>query len=779
MYAGESYLTSFKGDDLRDLTGWCHHFALGEKAYDYFTEKSALEASAAHRLPFFDTSTVTSAQTFATTSVESFDYDGDASLTMSLAIDDDDDWGEFLEHGEFAVAANAFLSGEPKAPRSSSKGGRGRGSKNIKWGPVIARVERSDHKTDEDCYKKAMSLKNYPGETTDHKHLRDRVNGCSRHHECPHQTKLELDKATGDYSLYCFEQHTNGESLLAPRRGSAISAAVTKIIDPLIAVGAAPSKVTRALVQQLVPASLIPDSASLRNYKHRKLNADVADIQTDDDLLRALAPFDMADADPANLLADGTLLVARIWNSGTLLASQTDVAGATAHGLAYTSPGCIRSLRQLQHLQRTGQLPYLYGHLDFTFKNLHNDWITGVFGVSMYMKGGGAEDYSATGAPRRYVADSPLTNTLVPLVLCNAKTENTPNTFQFLTAIEDIQEKFCRGQTRLQFDGVMMDLSGALRKSVTDLFPTVDILACYFHMMENVKKNKGKQVNKAHFSKIQEDIRRMHLCRSTGQFDLMCKVFLTDWRNAGEGDFADYFDTWHLQSGREKWHILASPARIPATDNPLESFNQVAIKHIVDRKRALLGSWLAADGDLHKILAASDRERTLESKQCAPFLCQRDMLSWNPPHCLSLEKSQRILVTENSYLQFRDDGIDCFVMSSSSTRVTVNLVAKFRTSLQGPAEGAELSYEDLVELDHVHLIRVLPYDRGDPDQAAWEAAPEMLLQRRVRSDGRLIPAVYCKAHPNREYALIVKTSAFNIHVYYRNNDVEEIQLSQV
>jgi hypothetical protein len=102
---------------------------------------------------------------------------------------------------------------------------------------------------------------------------------CSRHENCPHLTKLEPDKATGDYFLYCFGQHTHEESRLAPRRGSAISAAVTKVIDPLIAVGAAPSKLTRALVQQQVPASLIPDNVSLRNYKHRTLNVDVADIQ--------------------------------------------------------------------------------------------------------------------------------------------------------------------------------------------------------------------------------------------------------------------------------------------------------------------------------------------------------------------------------------------------------------------------------------------------------------------------------------------------------------------
>ncbi|KAJ1408383.1 hypothetical protein B484DRAFT_403560 [Ochromonadaceae sp. CCMP2298] len=408
-------------------------------------------------------------------------------------------------------------------------------------------------------------------------------------------------------------------------------------------------------------------SSTVRNLKHRTNKGSVQSIETDAELSAALEPLHMAKIPPGTVPVDGSIVVVRTWNSGVLPPTMSSVGGATAHGFAITSPGMVRSLRALVELQALRMLPCLVAHLDCTWKNLNNGWATGVWGVSVLVKGGGIVETSSMDEQQRFLADAKISHSFVPLLLCSTKTENHFDMEQFMTAHTDMVHKFCGPTAVLNLDAVMMDHSHSLAGPVVSKGICDEILSCYFHVIKNVNENKAKLKYKASLPLVLEDVRRLHMSRSEEQFAAMAIVFLKRWTDAGEEAFADYFRGAHLSGVFAKWHIAAGPQRLPCTNNALESFNNYGIKMVMARDRATLGAWLSNDGVLQKVLGEIDATRTLDAKQLMPFLSQRDLRSFNPPGRQTLQKALGILHASGSHTALERPVMHRWVTSDKRT----------------------------------------------------------------------------------------------------------------
>jgi len=608
--------------------------------------------------------------------------------------------------GQTSVEINAF----PAQGKKIVLGGK---TQKVAWGDVVAVVQRDHFRSEADAKKKALSIKNFPNEETDHTWVRPGVYRCVVHDHCPHLTRLTCVDESGNWELYCAYAHTAVR--LPQRRGAALSARVKNIAIPLICdTGATPQQILGVLRRKLSPRSQLT-RAQVRNLKHRTNKGSVQSIETDAELSAALEPLHMAKIPPGTVPVDGSIVVVRTWNSGVLPPTMSSVGGATAHGFAITSPGMVRSLRALVELQALRMLPCLVAHLDCTWKNLNNGWATGVWGVSVLVKGGGIVETSSMDEQQRFLADAKISHSFVPLLLCSTKTENHFDMEQFMTAHTDMVHKFCGPTAVLNLDAVMMDHSHSLAGPVVSKGICDEILSCYFHVIKNVNENKAKLKYKASLPLVLEDVRRLHMSRSEEQFAAMAIVFLKRWTDAGEEAFADYFRGAHLSGVFAKWHIAAGPQRLPCTNNALESFNNYGIKMVMARDRATLGAWLSNDGVLQKVLGEIDATRTLDAKQLMPFLSQRDLRSFNPPGRQTLQKALGILHASGSHtaLERPGEGQSYLISSDSRRPVTSQQVERYMASLDF-LSAQHMSYEDFQGLTHLHHVRILPTTWEDP-----------------------------------------------------------------
>jgi hypothetical protein len=227
--------------------------------------------------------------------------------------------------------------------------------------------------------------------------------------------------------------------------------------------------------------------------------------------------------------------VVKTWPMGILPATQGSVAGATVTGFAYTSPGMVRSLLWILKAQRLGTLSPLYCHLDLTFKNLHNNWATAVLGASVLVKAGrGAVGENKSDMD--LIADCRMTNSFVPHLIGNVKTENGVDMQKFLKGFLDMLHKFGGAEAVLSIEGVMVDASNALVNAVEAVLrkgPNAELqtLNCYFHD----KKHKGLLGgDKMLYAMVKDDVRRMHLARSQEQFEALKIIIIDKWIAAGE-----------------------------------------------------------------------------------------------------------------------------------------------------------------------------------------------------------------------------------------------------
>jgi hypothetical protein len=253
--------------------------------------------------------------------------------------------------------------------------------------------------------------------------------------------------------------------------------------------------------------------------------------------------------DIAVMPVDGTIILMKTWPMGILPATQGSVHGATGTGFAYTSPGMVRSLLWLLNSQRLGTLSTLYLHLDLTFKNLYNGWATLVLGASVLVKTG-SDAVGENNSDLDLIADCRMSNSFVPLLMGNVKTENGEDVARCLEAFVDMVHKFGGAGAQLSIDGVMVDASDALVNAVEAVLrkgpnAQLKILNCYFHVTAAVKKNKAllggrdKQEQKELYSMVKADVRRMHLALAVEQFEAFKIVIIAKWISAGK-----YFATF-------------------------------------------------------------------------------------------------------------------------------------------------------------------------------------------------------------------------------------------
>mmetsp|Transcript_15939 Transcript_15939/g.26836 ORF Transcript_15939/g.26836 Transcript_15939/m.26836 type:complete len:273 (-) Transcript_15939:392-1210(-) len=221
------------------------------------------------------------------------------------------------------------------------------------------------------------------------------------------------------------------------------------------------------------------------------------------------------------------LICLNTWDMGELLETQRDRSGVTAHGFTITCGAMIENMAFV--LDAHGRdLPGL--HIDVTFKNLYNGWVTLVVSASVLV------------FQQLVLSNSDVSHSVLPLMIANYKSENVEDTSNALRGLLIMKERFFSSAVELQFAAVMMDASPAIANACTNIlghcFPNSKpiILNCWFHVMKNLKKHKKKLKNADYFRPIQRDVYRLHLAPTTAMFCVLAQSLLSKWCCLGNED---------------------------------------------------------------------------------------------------------------------------------------------------------------------------------------------------------------------------------------------------
>ena len=130
---------------------------------------------------------------------------------------------------------------------------------------------------------------------------------------------------------------------------------------------------------------------------------------------------------------------------------------------------------------------------------------------------------------------------------------------------------------------IQQDHCAASAAAASTCFPNVIIADCYPHLVRKAKEHRNILVDKGQISGILEDIERLHLVASKDIFSLLSMATMKHWRNKGEKDYADWFESVYLHERWCNFHIATLPIGVQPDNNSLESLNRV-IKNWIGTK---------------------------------------------------------------------------------------------------------------------------------------------------------------------------------------------------
>ncbi|OWY96033.1 hypothetical protein PHMEG_00033805 [Phytophthora megakarya] len=133
-----------------------------------------------------------------------------------------------------------------------------------------------------------------------------------------------------------------------------------------------------------------------------------------------------------------------------------------------------------------------------------------------------------------------------------------------------------------------IDHSDAIASALVSVWPNVEILTCWEHLLRQSRKQTKLAAGKDFIKeRVQPHLRLLHGARSLKQFRALAKRVLTAWKAENEGNLANWLQSVYLTPRWERCSVGSSsvPGFLP-TQQPIESHHKVIKVIVTDFKKA-------------------------------------------------------------------------------------------------------------------------------------------------------------------------------------------------
>ena len=120
---------------------------------------------------------------------------------------------------------------------------------------------------------------------------------------------------------------------------------------------------------------------------------------------------------------------------------------------------------------------------------------------------------------------------------------------------------------------ICIDAQQSSANAIKKQLPNSDIIMCYFHLMQNVRKHLHKLVNKRNHEVVKKQIGKLHFSKTKEIYEKRLDDLYSKWGQHGMKKFREYFWKQWIKSDFNKWQIFRTPAGYSMTNSPIESYN--------------------------------------------------------------------------------------------------------------------------------------------------------------------------------------------------------------
>ena len=132
---------------------------------------------------------------------------------------------------------------------------------------------------------------------------------------------------------------------------------------------------------------------------------------------------------------------------------------------------------------------------------------------------------------------------------------------------------------------VMQDAQESSYNAVKKLFPNVQVLMCYYHVCENIRKKAYPLLSNKDdvYDELKAAVQEMHLSSTEEEFEALKLEFNESFKRFPE--LLSYMKSQWFEGKFCKWQIFRTPPGFATTNSNIESFNSVIKRDFTSRKR--------------------------------------------------------------------------------------------------------------------------------------------------------------------------------------------------
>ncbi|CAF0708035.1 unnamed protein product [Brachionus calyciflorus] len=239
---------------------------------------------------------------------------------------------------------------------------------------------------------------------------------------------------------------------------------------------------------------------------------------------------------------------------------------------------CLTSLELLKNLDSNLSGSY---HIDGTYKLIRNRFPLLVFGRT------------------------DMDGKFHLIALCITSHEKECDFLRFYNGLKNLAEDL-----GIEFDPgyIVQDACDASYNAAKQLFPDVEILMCYFHVVLNCKKQKHLIPQDLQGYVLKKCLRRLHMTTSKDHLMKYYNKFI-EFCSENCPDFARYlFKSWLSKNSKyTKWKVYNSPPGYATTNSPIESFNASIKRDFTYRKKLSVFGFILKSFEIIKYYSVTDK----------------------------------------------------------------------------------------------------------------------------------------------------------------------------
>ncbi|RMZ99520.1 Carbonic anhydrase 2 [Brachionus plicatilis] len=129
---------------------------------------------------------------------------------------------------------------------------------------------------------------------------------------------------------------------------------------------------------------------------------------------------------------------------------------------------------------------------------------------------------------------------------------------------------------------IVHDGTYVIRYSIKAFYPNCLSIMCFFHLMQNVKKQTTK-IQEESRKEIYKDVYKMRDTKSLQEFQSTETKILSKWQKKGFSDFAEYFSKQWICSEFKNWQLFLTRPGMEMSNSPIESYNRVIKDYFTNR----------------------------------------------------------------------------------------------------------------------------------------------------------------------------------------------------